>query len=52
VHRRGGIDAVLELDGREIPDRLKGASVPFELKSATLDPIAMLGALTLQPIGR
>jgi hypothetical protein len=34
-HQRGGIDAVLELEGREIPSSVRGRKVPFELKSAT-----------------
>lgn len=34
-HQRGGIDAVLELEGRDVPSGLHGEMVPFELKSAT-----------------
>jgi hypothetical protein len=34
-HQRGGIDAVLELEGRDVPSGLDGEVVPFELKSAT-----------------
>jgi hypothetical protein len=34
-HQRGGIDAVLELEGRDVPSALHGEVVPFELKSAT-----------------
>jgi hypothetical protein len=34
-HQRGGIDAVLELEGRDVPSDLQGRTVPFELKSAT-----------------
>jgi hypothetical protein len=32
---RGGIDAVLELDGASVPEELRGQTVPFELKSST-----------------
>ncbi len=34
-HQRGGIDAVLELEGRGVPSALQGQVVPFELKSST-----------------
>ena len=34
-HQRGGIDAVLQLEGRDVPSGLHGEVVPFELKSAT-----------------
>jgi hypothetical protein len=34
-HQRGGIDAVLRLEGRDVPSGIDGEVVSFELKSAT-----------------